>query len=55
LSQTLVELGTDTVQAANQAEGTLSGMLQKRATMRAFVDVCWVLGVVFRCVAGVIS
>jgi len=50
LSQTFVQRGADSVQAANQAQGALYGLLQQQATMRAFVDVFWVLGVVFLCV-----
>jgi DHA2 family multidrug resistance protein len=50
LSQTFVQRGADTVQAAHQAQGMLYGLLQQQATMRAFVDVFWVLGVVFLCV-----
>ena len=33
--------------ALNQAQGTLYGMLERQANMQAFVDMFWLLGVIF--------
>ena len=47
LAQSLVARGSNAVQALDQAQAILFGMLQRQAMMRAFVDVFWLLGVVF--------
>jgi DHA2 family multidrug resistance protein len=44
-SQTLMIHGSNATQAANQAQGLLYGMLQRQATMLAFVDNFWLMGV----------
>jgi len=46
-ARTLISRGSDPVQAANQAQGLLYGLLQRHSTMLAFVDVFWLLGVMF--------
>ena len=37
--------GSDPAQAASQAQGLLYGMLQRQATMLAFVDDFWLMGI----------
>ena len=54
LSQAFTQKGSDPAQALNQAQGTLYGMLQRQATMRAFVDVFWLLGVIFLAVVPLV-
>ncbi len=39
--------GADPAQAAAQANGLIYGMVQRQASMLAFVDVFWLLGVTF--------
>jgi MFS transporter, DHA2 family, multidrug resistance protein len=46
-SSMLTQQGSDPVMAANQAHGMLQGMVQRQATMLAFVDNFWLLGVLF--------
>jgi DHA2 family multidrug resistance protein len=43
----LVIQGSNAAQAMVQAEGMLYGMLQRQASMLAFVDSFWVLGIIF--------
>jgi len=50
LSQALIARGSDATQAMTQAQAMLYGMLQRQATMKAFVDVFWFLAIVFLCV-----
>ena len=54
LSRAFTQKGSDPVQALNQAQGTLYGMLQQQANMRAFVDVFWLLGVIFLAVVPLV-
>ena len=54
LSQAFTQKGSDPAQALSQAQGTLYGMLQQQATMRAFVDVFWLLGVIFLAVVPLV-
>jgi DHA2 family multidrug resistance protein len=54
LSQAFTQKGADPAQALSQAQGTLYGMLQQQATMRAFVDVFWLLGVIFLAVVPLV-
>jgi DHA2 family multidrug resistance protein len=54
LSQTLEQTGSNATQALGQAQATLYGMLQRQAMMRAFVDIFWLLGIVFLAVAPVV-
>jgi len=46
-AQTLILRGSDPIRAANQAQGLLYGLLQRHATMLAFVDSFWLMGVTF--------
>lgn len=43
----LVQQGVNTLQATRQAQGMLYGMVQRQATMLAFIDVFWMLGITF--------
>jgi DHA2 family multidrug resistance protein len=54
LTQTLIQGGSDAAQAASQAQGMLYGMVQQQAMMRAFVDVFWLLAVVFLAVTPLV-
>ena len=54
LSRAFTQKGSDPTQALNQAQGTLYGMLQQQANMRAFVDVFWLLGVIFLAVVPLV-
>ncbi len=54
LTQTLMQRGADAVSAATQAQATLYGILQRQATMLAFVDVFWLLAVVFLAVSPLV-
>ena len=47
LTQALTSRGADAAQAASQAQGMLYGMVQQQAMMKAFVDVFWMLALVF--------
>jgi MFS transporter, DHA2 family, multidrug resistance protein len=47
LTQALTSRGADAAQAASQAQGVLYGMVQQQAMMKAFVDVFWMLALVF--------
>jgi len=47
IAHTLVAQGSSAAQAMAQAQGMLYGMLQRQASMLAFVDSFWVLGVIF--------
>jgi DHA2 family multidrug resistance protein len=38
--------GSDPVHAANQAHGVLYGLLMRHATMLAFIDDFWLMGVI---------
>jgi DHA2 family multidrug resistance protein len=51
LTQTMMQRGADAVGAATQAQAVLYGILQRQATMLAFVDVFWLLAVVFLAVS----
>ena len=44
-TQTLMTHGSNATQAASQAQGLLYGMLQRQATMLAFVDDFWLMGI----------
>jgi len=44
-TQTLMIHGSNATQAASQAQGLLYGMLQRQATMLAFVDDFWLMGI----------
>lgn len=46
-AQTLILRGSDPVRAANQAQGLLYGLLQRHASMLAFLDCFWLMGVIF--------
>lgn len=46
-AQTLILRGSDPVRAANQAQGLLYGVLQRHASMLAFLDSFWLMGVMF--------
>jgi DHA2 family multidrug resistance protein len=54
LSRAFAQQGSDPAQAINQAQGTLYGILQRQANMRAFVDVFWLLGVIFLAVVPLV-
>jgi len=45
-TQTLMIHGSNATQAASQAQGLLYGMLQRQATMLAFIDDFWLMAVV---------
>ena len=47
LAHTLAGQGSSAAQAMAQAQGMLYGMLQRQASMLAFVDGFWVLGIIF--------
>ena len=46
-SQLLVQHGANATQALSQAQGLLYGELQRQATMLAFLDAFWLLGLTF--------
>ena len=54
LSQTLAAGGADAAQAANQAQAVLYGMVQQQAMMKAFVDVFWLLAIIFLAVVPLV-
>jgi DHA2 family multidrug resistance protein len=54
LTQAFTQKGSDSAQALNQAQGTLYGMLQRQANMQAFVDVFWLLGIIFLAVVPLV-
>jgi len=43
----LIGKGTSAADAAHQAQGVLYGMVQREASMKAFIDGFWMLGVIF--------
>jgi MFS transporter, DHA2 family, multidrug resistance protein len=43
----LIGQGVGAPQAFHQAQGLLYGMVQREASMQAFIDGFWVLGVIF--------
>lgn len=49
MEQMLIGKGASAADAAGQAQGLLYGMLQRQATMKAFVDGFWMMGVIFVC------
>ena len=54
LTQALIQRGSDAVAAANQAQAMLYAMLQRQAMMLAFVDVFWLLAMVFLAVTPLV-
>jgi DHA2 family multidrug resistance protein len=48
-SQFLMQQGSSATQALNQAQGLVYGNLIRQATMQAFVDAFWLLGLTFLC------
>jgi DHA2 family multidrug resistance protein len=54
LTQALIQRGSDAVAAASQAQAMLYGMLQRQAMMLAFVDVFWLLAMVFLAVTPLV-
>lgn len=46
-AQTLILRGSDPVRAANQAQGLFYGMVQRHATMLAFGNSFWLMGMIF--------
>jgi MFS transporter, DHA2 family, multidrug resistance protein len=54
LAQTLIQRGSDATQALNQAQAMLYGMVQRQSMMRAFVDVFWLLAMVFLAVVPLV-
>ncbi len=47
LTSSLIQKGVNAVQAAEQAQGMIYGMLQRQAAMLAFIDIFWVLAMTF--------
>jgi MFS transporter, DHA2 family, multidrug resistance protein len=43
----LIGKGANAADAAHQAQGMLYGIVQRQASMQAFIDGFWVLGVIF--------
>jgi DHA2 family multidrug resistance protein len=54
LTQAMMQRGADAVGAATQAQAVLYGILQRQATMLAFVDVFWLLAVLFLAVSPLV-
>jgi DHA2 family multidrug resistance protein len=54
IANMLVTKGSDSVQALQQAQGMVYGMVAQHSAMKAFVDDFWMLGVTFLCVIPLI-
>jgi MFS transporter, DHA2 family, multidrug resistance protein len=54
LAQALIQRGSDATQALNQAQAMIYGMVQRQSMMRAFVDVFWLLAMVFLAVVPLV-
>jgi len=54
LTQALIQRGSDATQALNQAQAMIYGMVQRQSMMRAFVDVFWLLAMVFLAVVPLV-